>query len=98
MCEPDLRTELTRGSGIQVVLLTREHAVDICTWRYPAPYDCYDLTDADPDEMLDAERGFHAVLDSDGLIGFRSFRPDGQVPGWPYDDARWTPGEGCVPS
>lgn len=71
--------------------------MDICTWCYPAPYDCYDLTDADPDELLDAERGFHAVLDGDRLIGFRSFGPDGQVPGWTYDDTALDTGGGLRP-
>ncbi len=66
--------------------LTRDHAVDICSWRYPAPYDCYDMTAADPDELLLPELGFHSVLAAGRLVGFRSFGPDGRVPGWDYDD------------
>ena len=69
-----------------VAPLTRDHAVDICGWRYPAPYDCYDMSEADPDELLLPELGFHALVAGDRLIGFRSFGPDGQVPGWDYDD------------
>lgn len=66
--------------------LRREHAVEICTWRYPAPYDCYDMTGADPDELLLPGLGLHALVSGDRLLGFRSFGPDGQVPGWAYDD------------
>jgi ribosomal-protein-alanine N-acetyltransferase len=71
---------------MQVAPLSREHALDICTWRYVPPYDCYDMTEADPDWLLQPESGFHALLAGGQLIGFRSFGPDGQVPGWDYDD------------
>lgn len=87
---------------MEVAPLTREHAVDICTWRYPAPYDCYDMTDADPDWLLDPESGFHALLVDDGsggdrLIGFRSFGADGRVPGWEYDETALDTGGGLRP-
>ena len=90
-------TDASAGAAIQVVRLTRVHALDICTWRYKAPYDCYDMTDAGPDELLEPDRGFHAVLDVDRLIGFRSFGPDGQVPGWTYDDTALDTGGGLRP-
>lgn len=80
-----------------VAPLTREHALDICTWRYAPPYDCYDMTDADPDWLLQPEAGFHALLAGDQLIGFRSFGPDGQVPGWAYDDQALDTGGGLRP-
>ena len=79
---------------MEVVDLTRAHAVDICTWRYPAPYDVYDMTGADPDELLDPALGFHALVAEGRLIGFRSFGPDGQVPGWEYDDRALDTGGG----
>ena len=87
---------MTAGT-LRVGPLRREHAEDICTWRYPPPYDCYDMTDADPDDLLSPERGFHAVLDGDRLIGFRSFGADGQVPGWDYDDSALDTGGGLRP-
>src|ERR1022692_4873841 len=33
------------------------HAADIVTWRYPAPYDCYDMTAADPAFLADPASG-----------------------------------------
>ena len=68
------------------------------TWSYDAPYDVYDMTGAEPDELLDPAAGFHAVLACDELIGFRSFGPDGRVPGWDYDDTALDTGGGLRPS
>jgi ribosomal-protein-alanine N-acetyltransferase len=87
---------VTAGT-LRVAPLLPEHAEDICTWQYPPPYDCYDLTDADPDDLLSPERGLHAVLDADKLIGFRSFGADGRVPGWDYDDSALDTGGGLRP-
>ena len=84
--------------AIRIVPLTRAHAEDLVTWRYDPPYDVYDLTGADPDELLHPALGFHAVLAGERLIGFRSFGPDGQVPGWDYDDAALDTGGGLRPS
>jgi ribosomal-protein-alanine N-acetyltransferase len=80
--------------------MTTEYAADIVTWRYPAPYDCYDMTGADPDFLVDPASGFHALVDDDGggLLGFRSFGPDGQVPGGPYDSSALDTGGGLRPS
>ena len=88
---------LPAPSALRVVELTRAHAEDMCTWRYPAPYDVYDLTDADPDELMDPALGFHALVAADRLVGFRSFGADGQVPGWAYDDAALDTGGGLRP-
>lgn len=83
--------------SMQIAALTRQHAVDICTWRYPSPYECYDMTNADPDWLLEPEAGFYALLAGNQLIGFRSFGPDGQVPGWEYDDQALDTGGGLRP-
>ena len=85
-------------AAIRVVPLTREHAEDLATWRYEPPYDVYDLDGADPHELLDPALGFHAVLAGERLIGFRSFGPDGQVPGGTYDDSALDTGGGLRPS
>ncbi len=84
-------------SAFEVVELTRAHAEDICTWRYSAPYDVYDMTGADPQALLDPALGFHAVLAGDRLVGFRSFGADGRVPGWEYDDSALDTGGGLRP-
>ena len=85
-------------ASIRIATLTRAHAEDLATWRYEPPYDVYDMTGAEPDELLDPAAGFHAVLAGDELIGFRSFGPDGQVPGWDYDDTALDTGGGLRPS
>ena len=85
-------------ASIRITPLTRAHAEDMATWAYAAPYDVYDLEGADPDELLDPAAGFHAVLAGEELIGFRSFGPDGQVPGWDYDDSALDTGGGLRPS
>ena len=72
---------------MRVVPMTRTRAVDVCTWRYPAPYDCYDMTSADPDDLVRPELGFHALVSDERLIGFRSYGADGRVPGWDYDES-----------
>lgn len=82
---------------VHIAPLTREHALEVCRWTYPAPYDCYDMTAADPDALLAPETGMHALLDGDRLVGFRSFGPDGQVPGWEYDGAALDTGGGLRP-
>jgi hypothetical protein len=74
---------------VKLVPMFREHAADVVTWRYPAPYECYDMTDADPEFLADPDNNFFALLDDERLIGFRSFGVDGQR-------RRWTPGEGFV--
>ncbi len=83
--------------SIRLAPLTVEHAEDISTWRYGAPYDLYDMVGADPEALLQPEVGYYAVLAADRLIGFRSFGPDGQVPGWHYDDSALDTGGGLRP-
>jgi RimJ/RimL family protein N-acetyltransferase len=83
---------------MRIVPMTAEYAADIVTWRYPAPYDCYDMTGADPAFLVDPAAGFYALADDEGgLIGFRSFGPDGQVPGGAYDGSALDTGGGLRP-
>jgi ribosomal-protein-alanine N-acetyltransferase len=82
---------------MQIVEMTHAHAAEIAGWRYPAPYDCYDMTGADPAALADPGRGFFALADETGLIGFRSFGPDGQVPGGAYDGSALDTGGGLRP-
>lgn len=82
---------------MEVGPLTRAHALEVCRWRYDPPYECYDMIEADPEWLLQPEAGFHALLARDQLVGFRSFGPDGQVPGWDYDDHALDTGGGLRP-
>ena len=78
--------------------MTPEYAAEMTTWRYPAPYQRYDFVGADPDYFADPANGFHAVVDDAGtLLGFRSFGPDGQVPGGDYDASALDTGGGLRP-
>ncbi len=77
--------------------MTAAFAADIVTWRYPAPYDCYDMTGADPAFIVSDESGYFALTDAGRLIGFRSFGADGQVPGGSYDDSALDTGGGLRP-
>jgi len=83
---------------MRMTAMTPRYAADIVTWRYPAPYDCYDLAGADPDHFLDPANGFFALVSAGELIGYRSFGPDGRVPGEVYDDSALDTGGGLRPA
>jgi [ribosomal protein S18]-alanine N-acetyltransferase len=78
--------------------MTTAYAADIVTWSYPAPYDCYDMTSADPAFLANPANGFYALTDATELIGFRSFGADGQVPGGVYDASALDTGGGLRPA
>jgi ribosomal-protein-alanine N-acetyltransferase len=82
---------------VQFVPMTAHYAADVVTWRYEPPYDCYDMTGADPGFLADPANGFYALAGDRGLLGFRSFGPDGQVPGGSYDDSALDTGGGLRP-
>jgi ribosomal-protein-alanine N-acetyltransferase len=86
-------------AAVRIVPMTATYAIDIVGWRYPPPYDCYDMTEVDPDFLVDPANGFFALTDDDvlGLAGFRSFGPDGQVPGGSYDSSALDTGGGLRP-
>jgi ribosomal-protein-alanine N-acetyltransferase len=72
---------------MRIVPMTLAYATEVATWRYPPPYDMNDMTGADPVFLASRESGFHALTTDGELIGFRSFGPDGRVPGFGYDDS-----------
>jgi len=82
---------------VRIEPMTSAYAVEIVGWRYPAPYDCYDMTDGDPGFLTSPENGYFALTDETGLIGFRLFGADGQVPGGDYDDSALDTGGGLRP-
>ncbi|AHH16461.1 hypothetical protein NONO_c16600 [Nocardia nova SH22a] len=83
---------------MRIVEMTAEFAAEMTGWRYRAPYQCYDLADVDPAYFVDPANGFHALVDDGGaLLGFRSFGPDGRVPGGEYDGSALDTGGGLRP-
>jgi [ribosomal protein S18]-alanine N-acetyltransferase len=82
---------------MRIVPMTLAYATDIAGWRYPPPYDCYDMTGVDPEFLVSPESGFFALTDDDALVGFRSFGADGQVPGGRYDFSALDTGGGLRP-
>jgi [ribosomal protein S18]-alanine N-acetyltransferase len=82
---------------MRIAAMNAQYAVAITAWRYPPPYDCYDMPGADPGFLAHPASGFFALLDGDELIGFRSFGEDGQVPGWEYDKSALDTGGGLRP-
>jgi [ribosomal protein S18]-alanine N-acetyltransferase len=82
---------------MRIAAMTPAYARDIVTWRYDPPYDCYDMTAADPAYLTEPAAGFFALVDADRLIGFRSFGSDGQVPGGRYDASALDTGGGLRP-
>ncbi|HEY1641220.1 MAG TPA: GNAT family protein [Streptosporangiaceae bacterium] len=82
---------------MQIVPMTAAYAADIVTWKYPEPYQCYDMTSADPGFLVSPQSGFRALITGGALIGFRSFGADGQVPGGAYDAAALDTGGGLRP-
>jgi [ribosomal protein S18]-alanine N-acetyltransferase len=82
---------------MQLVPMTAAYAAEIVTWRYPAPYDIYDMPDEDAAVLTGADGGFFALTGQHELIGFRSFGADGQVPGGTYDSAALDTGGGLRP-
>ena len=74
---------------MRVCQLTQEDVIDFLEWRYPPPYDVYNLEVNDPTDtiafFLLAETGYLAVRDSDDLlVGFCCLGFEGQVPGGDY--------------
>jgi ribosomal-protein-alanine N-acetyltransferase len=84
--------------AMRIVPMTESYAADIATWRYPPPYDCYDVR-VPPEFLAEPANGFFAVVAEDEtLAGFRSFGTDGRVPGGTYDDSALDTGGGLRPS
>ena len=77
--------------------MTVAFAADIVSWRYPPPYDLYDMTGVEPEFLASPASGFFALAEGGDLIGFRSFGPDGQVPGGSYDSSALDTGGGLRP-
>jgi [ribosomal protein S18]-alanine N-acetyltransferase len=77
--------------------MTPAYAAEVATWRYPPPYDYNDMTGADPAYLASPGSGYFALTDATGLIGYRCFGAEGQVPGGSYDDQALDTGGGLRP-
>lgn len=74
----------------------------ILAWRYPSPYNCYDLNAEDVEGtvafFVDPENAYYAITDRLGkLVGYCCFGADAQVPGGDYGAAALDIGLGAHP-
>ena len=72
---------------IIIAPIIESEAKEIAHWRYPEPYDIYNLSEIEEAicYVLDPENRFYAIKENKGeLLGFCSFGKDGQVPGGDY--------------
>lgn len=81
--------------------LSSQDAGQIAGWRYAGQYAVYDLPADERDSsiayMLDPANGYWGAYRDGVLIGFCSMGPDGQVPGFDYDDSALDVGAGMRP-
>jgi [ribosomal protein S18]-alanine N-acetyltransferase len=83
---------------MRIVTMNTRYAVAITAWRYPPPYDLYDIAGADRDFLAHPASGFFALLDGDELIGFRSFGRTVRCRAGITTSPRLTPRAACVPT
>jgi RimJ/RimL family protein N-acetyltransferase len=82
--------------------LEETHARTILEWHYEPPYDVYDLSAGNAEEvvqdLLHPEYAYHAMLSPEGeLVAFCCFGQDGQVPGGDYSEEALDIGLGVRP-
>ena len=73
----------------------------IVGWRYPPPYDLYDLDsdtiEEDVEWFSDPANRYFSVQDGDELVAYICFGEEARVPGGDYDDAALDVGCGTRP-
>lgn len=78
--------------------MTQAYADALTGWEYPPPFERYALVGVPASHFADPANGFVALVDtSDQVVGFRSFGPDGRVPGGRYDADALDTGGGLRP-
>jgi RimJ/RimL family protein N-acetyltransferase len=80
--------------------MDRASALEIIQWRYPPPYDFYNLAEGEDTlaYALDPQNNLYALRDENSqLVGFCSFGKDGQVPGGDYGQDAMDIGMGIRP-
>jgi ribosomal-protein-alanine N-acetyltransferase len=80
--------------------MDRASALEIVQWRYPPPYDLYNLSEDEETiaYALDPANNLFAMRDANAqLVGFCSLGVDGQVPGGDYSQEALDIGMGIHP-
>jgi len=78
--------------------LTREDAAELMAWRYPAPYDFYNMADEEPGGFFDPASPHWSVRDTTGeMIGFVGIGVECRVPGGDYSQTGIDIGIGMRP-
>lgn len=84
--------------SISFLPLTQEDAVEIMSWRYPAPYDFYNMADEEPNGFFDPASPHWSVRDTTGeMIGFVGVGVECTVPGGDYSHLATDIGIGMRP-
>ena len=82
---------------LRIEPMTPEWAKLVVTWRHPPPYDTYDVTVEERENLLNPAYRYHAVLEDGGLIGYCCFGDDAQVRGGTYREGELEVGWGMRP-
>lgn len=92
--ETGIFLSLKRSASLDITFhaITPERARALATWRYPAPYDTYNIGNepAALAEMLDARSPWFVALDAAGVpMGYCCFGTAAEV-GWDGEPRLWT--------
>jgi RimJ/RimL family protein N-acetyltransferase len=83
---------------VEFAPLTHADAAELMRWRYPAPYDFYNMADEDPDGFLGSASPHWSVRDDTGeMIGFIGIGVECTVPGGDYSQPATDIGIGMRP-
>ncbi|MBV8084158.1 MAG: N-acetyltransferase [Chloroflexi bacterium] len=70
---------------LQLRVMTEADARQVAGWRYPEPYGVFALGPEAVPRLLDRERAYYSVVNSEGdLVGFCCFGPEARVDGGEY--------------
>lgn len=87
-------------SDLLITPLDRAAAAAVATWRYPRPYDVYNLDDSAATALFLSrrERGYYQVRERGGeLLAFCCYGEEAQVPGGDYSAPALDVGLGLRP-
>jgi [ribosomal protein S18]-alanine N-acetyltransferase len=81
---------------LQIKPLSKNAAIEICSWTYEPPYDFYNISTEAVNELLNGTY-FGVYNEVDELIGFYCYGLSAQVPGGNYDEQSIDIGLGLKP-